>query len=51
MVEASERAITIRQGRAMRRPSEISIRFQLDGGRASGCWLGGAVGFEQAGTA
>jgi PhzF family phenazine biosynthesis protein len=48
MVEASERAITIRQGRAMQRPSEISIRFQLDQGRPSGCWLGGAVGFEQA---
>jgi PhzF family phenazine biosynthesis protein len=51
MVEASGRAITIRQGRAMRRPSEISIRFQLDEGRPSGCWLGGAVGFEHTGAA
>jgi PhzF family phenazine biosynthesis protein len=51
MVEASERAITIRQGRAMQRPSEISIRFQLDQGRPSGCWLGGAVGFEHTGAA
>jgi PhzF family phenazine biosynthesis protein len=45
MVEASERPITIRQGRAMQRPSEISVRFQLDQGRPSGCWLGGAVRF------
>jgi PhzF family phenazine biosynthesis protein len=51
MVEASERPITIRQGRAMHRPSEISIRFQLDKGRPSGCCLGGAVGFEHAGAA
>jgi PhzF family phenazine biosynthesis protein len=49
MVEASERPITIRQGRAMQRPSEIAIRFQLDNGRPSGCWLGGAVRFEQTG--
>jgi PhzF family phenazine biosynthesis protein len=49
MVEASERPITIRQGRAMKRPSEISIRFQLDDGRPSGCWLGGAVRFEPSG--
>jgi PhzF family phenazine biosynthesis protein len=45
MVEASERPMTIRQGRAMQRPSEISVRFQLDNGRPSGCWLGGAVRF------
>jgi PhzF family phenazine biosynthesis protein len=43
IVEPSERRITIRQGRAMRRPSEISVRFRLDGGRPAGCWLGGAV--------
>lgn len=43
IVEPSERRVTVRQGRAMRRPSEISVRFRLDGGRPAGCWLGGAV--------
>ncbi|RKF36125.1 PhzF family phenazine biosynthesis protein [Paraburkholderia fungorum] len=50
MVEASERTITIRQGRAMKRPSQISVRFSLDSGlehaRPDGCWLGGPVRFE-----
>ena len=43
IVEASERRITVRQGRAMRRPSEIQVRFNLDNGRVDGCWLGGVV--------
>jgi PhzF family phenazine biosynthesis protein len=43
LVEASERRITIRQGRAMKRPSEILVRFSLDGSAPNGCWLGGAV--------
>lgn len=43
LVEPSVRPITIRQGRAMKRPSEISVRFNLEGGRANGCWLGGIV--------
>jgi PhzF family phenazine biosynthesis protein len=43
VVEASERQITVRQGRAMKRPSEILVRFNLDGGRVTGCWLGGVV--------
>ena len=47
MVEASERKITIRQGRAMQRPSEILVRFRLDGGRPNGCWLGGAVRLDE----
>lgn len=55
MVEASGRTITIRQGRAMKRPSQISVRFNvdspLDDGRPNGCWLGGPVRFEaQAGA-
>ena len=55
MVEASERTITIRQGRAMKRPSQISVRFSFDAGlepdRPGGCWLGGPVCFEaHAGT-
>lgn len=43
IVEASARRVTIRQGRAMKRPSEITIRFNLENGRANGCWLGGVV--------
>ncbi|MGF6771070.1 PhzF family phenazine biosynthesis protein [Paraburkholderia sp. GAS199] len=60
MVEASPRTITIRQGRAMKRPSQISVRFSFDtavsaaassdtdapAGRPDGCWLGGPVRFE-----
>lgn len=46
LVEPSTRTITIRQGRAMKRPSQISIRFSLDAGRPDGCWLGGGVSFE-----
>jgi PhzF family phenazine biosynthesis protein len=43
LVEASERLITVRQGRAMRRPSEIRVRFNLADGRIDGCWLSGLV--------
>jgi PhzF family phenazine biosynthesis protein len=43
IVEASDRPIAIRQGRAMKHPSEIRVRFNLDGGRVDGCWLSGAV--------
>jgi PhzF family phenazine biosynthesis protein len=43
IVEASERPITVRQGRAMKRPSEIEVRFNLDNGRVDGCWLCGVV--------
>ena len=50
MVEASARTITIRQGRAMKRPSQISVRFSFEDGLAAGhpdgCWLGGPVRFE-----
>jgi PhzF family phenazine biosynthesis protein len=47
IVEASERRITIRQGRAMQRPSEILVRFELESGHPVGCWLGGAVRLEE----
>jgi PhzF family phenazine biosynthesis protein len=43
IVEASDRQITVRQGRAMKRPSEIQVRFNLDNGRVDGCWLCGVV--------
>ncbi|MGF6720886.1 PhzF family phenazine biosynthesis protein [Paraburkholderia sp. GAS41] len=46
MVEASTRTITIRQGRAMQRPSQISVRFSVGAGHVDGCWLGGPVCFE-----
>lgn len=50
LVEPSTRTITIRQGRAMKRPSQISVRFSFDAGvesgRPNGCWLGGPVRFE-----
>ncbi len=43
IVAASDRPIAIRQGRAMKRPSEIRVRFSLDGASVNGCWLSGAV--------
>jgi PhzF family phenazine biosynthesis protein len=43
IVEGSERQITIRQGRAMNRPSSIKVRFSFDNGDLNGCWLGGDV--------
>jgi PhzF family phenazine biosynthesis protein len=46
-VEASDRPIVVRQGRAMQRPSEILVRFRLDDGHPTGCWLGGAVRLEE----
>jgi PhzF family phenazine biosynthesis protein len=43
IVEASERLIAIRQGRAMNHPSEIRVRFNLENGHVNGCWLSGVV--------
>lgn len=43
LVEASDRQITVRQGRAMNRASEIQVRFNLEAGRVDGCWLSGVV--------
>lgn len=43
LVDASDRPITIRQGRAMKRPSKIDIRFTLGDPGISGCWLSGRV--------
>jgi PhzF family phenazine biosynthesis protein len=46
-VAAEDRPIRVRQGRAMGRPSEITVRLQAaSGGVVPGCWLGGAVRFE-----
>lgn len=44
LVEADDRTIRVRQGRAMGCPSEIALRFRIDtDGRVCGCWLGGNV--------
>lgn len=49
LVAADNRPILVRQGRAMGRPSEIRVRFRTsEDGAVSGCWLGGAVRFEDA---
>ena len=43
-VAANDQLIRVRQGRAMGRPSEISLRFRLDAaGQVEGCWIGGPV--------
>jgi len=47
LVAAGDWPIHVRQGRAMGRPSEITLRFRLDAaGQVEGCWLGGAVHLE-----
>lgn len=47
LVPADANPITIRQGRAMKRPSAINVRFRLDdAGQVQGCWLSGAVTME-----
>ena len=44
LVEANGRPIRVRQGRAMGRPSEITVRFQGGGAvPVQGCWLGGSA--------
>ncbi|MEO8889271.1 MAG: PhzF family phenazine biosynthesis protein, partial [Jatrophihabitantaceae bacterium] len=43
LVEPTNRPILVRQGRAMGRPSQLSIRFELTGSAIRGCWLSGAV--------
>jgi PhzF family phenazine biosynthesis protein len=49
LVLANARPILVRQGWAMGRPSEIQVRFRTgEDGAISGCWLGGAVRFEDA---
>jgi PhzF family phenazine biosynthesis protein len=45
LVAADERTITVRQGRAMGRPSKILVRLEVTDGHPRGCWLGGPVAF------
>ncbi|HJR32457.1 MAG TPA: PhzF family phenazine biosynthesis isomerase [Pseudomonas sp.] len=48
LVSADERPVRVRQGRAMGRPSEISLRFRRDvQQQIQGLWLGGPVSFAK----
>jgi len=52
LVEPVGQPIRVRQGRAMGRPSEITVRFRGSGATAmQGCWLGGSAHFEAPATA
>jgi hypothetical protein len=46
LVAAGEQPIRVRQGQAMGRPSEITVRFRIDAGQVRGCWVGGPVCLE-----
>jgi PhzF family phenazine biosynthesis protein len=48
LVEPTDRPLRIRQGRAMGRPSAISVRFALADSQVTGCWLGGSAFLEAA---
>ena len=50
VISPDERPIIVRQGRAMGRPSRISIRLELGDGQIRGCWLGGSVEFSERST-
>jgi PhzF family phenazine biosynthesis protein len=43
VIDPSDRPLTVRQGRAMGRPSVISVRLDVRAGSSDGCWLGGPV--------
>ncbi|MFB8343855.1 PhzF family phenazine biosynthesis protein [Brucella cytisi] len=43
LAKLSDRQITVHQGRAMNRPSIISVRFEIRDDAPIGCWIGGAV--------
>jgi PhzF family phenazine biosynthesis protein len=46
LVEHSPRPVTIRQGRAMGRPSAMTLRLRTEGTEVVGCWLGGRAELE-----
>ena len=51
LVPSDGQSIRVRQGRAMGRPSEITLRFRMDpAGDVEGCWIGGPVSIEMAAT-
>jgi PhzF family phenazine biosynthesis protein len=43
LIDDVKRPVTVRQGRAMERPSEITVRLDLAAGDGVGCWLSGQV--------
>ena len=43
LVPAPSHPILVNQGRAMKRPSRISVRLEIVEGDVAGCWLGGEV--------
>ncbi|KAJ5881931.1 uncharacterized protein N7529_000603 [Penicillium soppii] len=45
-VHDMDRAIKVRQGTAMGKPSEISVRFRKSGDDVDGCWIGGTAMFQ-----
>jgi PhzF family phenazine biosynthesis protein len=47
LIPCDGKRITVHQGRAMGRPSEIFVRFDLKGGSARGCFLGGRAVSER----
>jgi predicted PhzF superfamily epimerase YddE/YHI9 len=51
VVSPTDRPIHVLQGRAMGRPSKISVRFRIDdGGIIDGCWVGGGARLESVET-
>lgn len=51
LITAGEQPIRVRQGRAMGRPSEITVRLRMDAGQVRGCWVGGPVRLEESAEA
>lgn len=47
VLAADELPIIVRQGRAMGRPSRITVQLDIAGGRIRGCWLGGSVTWNE----
>ncbi len=48
LVQPTSKTITVRQGQAMQKPSEIVITLITDeNGSTNGCWLGGHVEFQR----
>ena len=43
LIPFSDAPVTIRQGRAMGRPSAMTLRLRLEDSAVVGCWLGGSV--------
>jgi PhzF family phenazine biosynthesis protein len=40
---AGDEPVVVRQGRAMGRPSRMTVAFESANGQVTGCWLGGPV--------